>query len=70
MCEQVFHIGLTCSMKSRVNPIGVEGVMPKIPILLRHNPKITLQKPIDRCRSAKLPLDTNFQLSGTRRLSI
>ena len=52
----------------KYNPIGIEGVIPKIPILLRHNPKISLQKPIDSCRSTKSPLDTNFQLPGTSSL--
>ena len=53
-------------------------------ILIDTNPRISLAdifftflgenaniflKPIDCCRSTKLPFDTNFQLSGTRTLS-
>ena len=46
-----------------------ERVIPKYALLWRHRPVISCIKPIDRCRSTKLPLDTNFQLSGTRSLS-
>ena len=60
MCIQVFQNELTCPMKSGVNLIRSGGVIPKIPILLRHNPKISLQTPIDRCRTAKLALDTDW----------
>ena len=66
---QVFQNELTCSMKSGVNLIRIGGVIPKIPILLHHNPKISHQKPIDRCRNAKLALDTDFQLYRTCSLS-
>ena len=53
MCIQVFHNGLTCFMKSGVNPIVLEEIFHK-PILLRHNPNISLQKPIDRSGTSKL----------------
>ena len=33
------------------------------------NANISLKKTIDRCRSTKLPLDTNFQLPRIRSLS-
>ena len=59
-----FRIGLTCSMRSGVNAIGIEGVLPKIPILLRHNATIPLQKPISRCRSTKLTWIQIFSFLG------
>ena len=44
MYTYVFHNELTCSMESGVNPIGTGGVIPQIPILLRHNPKFHIKK--------------------------
>ena len=72
MCIQVFQNELTCSMKSGINPIGTGGVIPKTPtsILLRHHPQPRFKKTIKPCPTAKLTLDTNFQLSGTYSLSI
>ncbi len=51
---------MTCDIKFGVNQNETEGVIPKIPIILRHAPIISIQKPIDRCRSVILPLDGIF----------
>ena len=49
----MFHNELTCSKNFGVVPIEINRVMPSLPILSRHSPIISFQKPLDRCHSTK-----------------